>query len=98
MLFGMPTSMLWITNVEESVEHEGQFVVSFAFSDLVWHARTVIVHSNASNNGPITTNEGVFEFIMAWESIWKYSPIGDKRLSFWTLYSVLEFHFFVGGS
>ena len=55
MLFGMPVSKYTLNdksfNLFERTRFKCLLLVSFAFIDLAWNRTTVIVHSNAENNG-----------------------------------------------
>ena len=55
MLFRMVVSKYTLNNKSfkqlERTIFKGLLLVSFAFIDLAWHIRTVIVHNNAEKNG-----------------------------------------------
>ena len=55
MLFGMPVNKYTLNNKSfnkiKGTCFKCLLLVSFAFIDLAWHIRTLIVHNNAENNG-----------------------------------------------
>ena len=98
MLFGMPDILIYLETVKNAsnfvliIFAAQGFLVLFAFIDLAWHSRTAIAQTMlkimVSHHQWRSFWNFLWSHLMTWQSIWKYSSIGDQRLSFWTLHIV----------